>query len=242
MINHMNVSLLSNGPLNRLNRRKPKGDGGKGMGKMSRQLESCLERPPPQTNSFEQDSCPCCCDRRTRPAERTLAHPQTGLLGQGRGAIRPILIGMLWSKVLSHLLLQPAKSDLEIFLRDRQFGIGTPQAELAMTTALKAHLADHPTHVVACLDFKNAFGTDRGTCMKVLRELGPHHPAWQDAVNVLLAQPALVINPYRNHLAMTYDGFPQGDPLSTLVFSLTMTEVIHKVVRENTSEVKLFHI
>ena len=108
-----------------------------------------------------------------------------------------------------------------------------------MTTALKAHLADHPTHVVACLDFKNAFGTiDRGTCMKVLRELCPHHPACLDAANVLLAQPALVINPYRNHLAMTYDGLPQGDPLSTLLFSLTMTEVIHKAVRETTSEVK----
>ena len=75
---------------------------------------------------------------------------------------------MLWSTLLSHLLLQPAKPDLEIFLRDRQFGIGTPQGGLAMTTALKAHLADNPTHVVACLDFKNAFGSiDRATCMKV---------------------------------------------------------------------------
>ena len=108
-----------------------------------------------------------------------------------------------------------------------------------MTTALNAHLAEHPTHVVACLDFKNAFGTiDRGTCMKVLRELCPQNTAWLDAVNVLLARPALVSNPYRNHLAMTYDGLPQGDPLSTLVFSLAMTEVIHKAVRETTSEAK----
>ena len=36
---------------------------------------------------------------------------------------------------------------------------------------------------------------------------------------------------------MTYDGLPQGDPLSTLVFSLSMTEVLHKAVRETTSEV-----
>ena len=156
-------------------------------------------------------------------------------LDKGGGAIRLILIGMFWSKLLSHLLLQPAKSDLEIFLRDRQFGIGTPKGGVAMTTALKAHLADNPTHVVACLDLKNAFGSiDRNTCMKVL----PQNPAWLDAVNVLLAQPVLVVNPYRNHLAMTYDGLPQGDPFSTLVFSLAMTEVIHKAVRETTSEVK----
>ena len=124
---------------------------------------------------------------------------------------------MIWSKLLSHLLLQPAKSDLQVFLRDRQFGIGTPQRGLAMTTALKAHLSTHPSHVVACLDFKNAFGTiDRTTCVKVLRELCPHHLAWLDAVNVLLSEPVLVVNPERNHLAMTYDGLPQGDPLSTI--------------------------
>ena len=135
-------------------------------------------------------------------------------LDKGGGAIRPILIGVLWSKLLSHLLLKPAKSDLEVFLRDRQFGIGTPQGGLAMTTALKAHLADNPTHVVACLDFKNAFGTiDRTTCMKVLRELCPHNPAWLDAVNVLLDLPASVINPHRNHLAMTYDGLPHRGTL-----------------------------
>ena len=146
---------------------------------------------------------------------------------------------MLWSKLFSHLLLKPAKSDLEVFLQDRQFGIGTPQGGLAMTIALRAHLADNPSHVVACLDFNNAFGTiDKVSCMEVLRELCLHNPAWLDAINVLLTQPALVINPYRNHLALTYDGLPQGDPLSTLVFSLTMTEVMHKAAKQNTSEMR----
>ena len=84
-----------------------------------------------------------------------------------------------------------------------------------MTTALKAHLSlkQHPTHVVACLDFKNAFGSiDRTTCVKVLRELCPQNPAWLDAVNVLLSEPVLVVNPERNHMAMTYDGLPQEGP------------------------------
>ena len=106
---------------------------------------------------------------------------------------------MIWAKLLSHLLLQPAKSDLEPFLKHRQFGIGTPQGGLAMTTAIKAHLAQHPTHVVACLDFKNAFGPiNRTTCVEALRELCPHHPAWLDAVNVLLSEPVLVVNPAEN--------------------------------------------
>ena len=108
-----------------------------------------------------------------------------------------------------------------------------------MTTAIKAHLAQYPDHVVACLDFKNAFGSiSRTTCVEALRELCPHNPAWLEAVNVLLSEPVLVVNPAENHLAMTFDGLPQGDPLSTLIFSLSMTEVLHKAVRRTTSEVK----
>ena len=75
----------------------------------------------------------------------------------------------------------------------------------------QSHLEQNPDHVVACLDFKNAFGTiDRPTCIKALRELCPHQPAWLDAVHVLLSWPALVVNPAENHLARTYDGLPQG--------------------------------
>ena len=78
-----------------------------------------------------------------------------------------------------------------------------------MTAALRATLAANPSHVVACLDFKIAFGTiERTTCMDVLRALCPHSPAWLDVVNIMLAKPALVINPYRNHPARAYDGLP----------------------------------
>ena len=55
---------------------------------------------------------------------------------------------------------------------------------------------------------------------------------------MLLSEPVLVVNPAENHLAMTYDGLPQGDPLRTLIFSLSMTEVLHKAVRQTTFEVR----
>ena len=105
-------------------------------------------------------------------------------LDKGGGAIRPILIGMIWAKLLSHLLLQPAKSDLEIFLRDRQFGIGTPQGGLAMTTALKAHLSQHPTHVVACLDFKMHLGPLTAPPVSRFSENSVHstQPGWMQSM------------------------------------------------------------
>ena len=46
-------------------------------------------------------------------------------LDKGNGGVRPILIGTLWTKILSHLLLAQARPDLDIHLEERQFGIGT---------------------------------------------------------------------------------------------------------------------
>ena len=159
-------------------------------------------------------------------------------LDKGGGGVRPILIGMIWTKLVSHLLLAQARPDLEPFLKGRQFGIGTPQGGLAMTLSIRARLATNPTHVVASLDFKNAFGTlKRSTCMETLRKLCPQCPAWLDVVNVLLARPVVINNPTADKPSKTWDGLPQGDPLSTLLFSTVMSEIVSQAVRAITSEV-----
>ena len=146
---------------------------------------------------------------------------------------------MIWTKLVSHLLLAQARPDLEPFLKGRQFGIGTPQGGLAMTLTIRARLAANPTHVVASLDFKNAFGTlQRSTCMDTLRKLCPQCPAWLDVVNVLLARPTIINNPTADKPCKTWDGLPQGDLLSTLLFSAVMSEAVSQAVRTITSEVQ----
>ena len=95
---------------------------------------------------------------------------------------------MIWTKLVSHLLLAQARPDLEPFLKGKQFGIGAPQGGLAMTLSIRARLAAHPDHVVASLDFKNALGTlQRSTCMDTLRN-----------------------NPTADRPSKTWDGLPQG--------------------------------
>ena len=112
------------------------------------------------------------------------------------------------------MLLAQAWPDLELFLRHRQFGIGTFQGGLAMTLAIRAKLADHPDDIVASLDFKNAVGTlKRDTCMGVLQRLCFHNPAWLDVVGVLLARPTVIANPTADKPSATCDGLPQGDQL-----------------------------
>ena len=82
-------------------------------------------------------------------------------LDKGNGGVRPILIGMLWTKILSHLLAQ-ARPDLDTHSEGRQFGIGTPQGGLAMTMSIRARLQENPDHVIASLDFKNAICSIQG--------------------------------------------------------------------------------
>ena len=159
-------------------------------------------------------------------------------LDKGGGGVRPILISMIWTKLVSHMLLAQARPDLEPFLKGRQFGIGTPQGGLAMTLSIRARLAANPEHVIASLDFKNAFGTlQRSTCLDTLRKLCPHNPAWLDVVNVLLARPTVINNPTAEKPSQTWDGLPQGDPLSTLLFSTVMSDVVLQAVKSITSEV-----
>ena len=120
-------------------------------------------------------------------------------------------IGMLWTKALSHLA--QARPDTEIHLQDKQFGIGTPQKGLTITMSIRAKLQENPDHVVASLDFKNAFcSLKREHCLVVLQKLCPHNPAWLDVV--------------ANPLAL-----PQSGPLSTILFSTVMTETVNIAIR-----------
>ena len=160
-------------------------------------------------------------------------------LDKGNGGVRPILIGMLWTKVLSHILLAQARPDLDIHLKDRQYGIGTPQGGLAMTMAIRARLQENPDHVVASLDFKNAFCTiKRDHCLTVLRKLCPHNPLWLDVAENLLGRGTVVSYPAAERPNRTWDGLPQGDPMSALIFSTVMTETVNTALRQTASEVQ----
>ena len=57
-------------------------------------------------------------------------------------------------------------------LQDRQFGIGTPQGGLAMTTALKAHLAEHPESSPITLPTKPSLA---GCCQCLASAAGAGH-------------------------------------------------------------------
>ena len=100
-----------------------------------------------------------------------------------------------------------------------------------MLMHIKAHLAQFPEHVAVQLDFKNALCTlHRQTCLEVVsRLLGLQHP-WFQAVSNLLTRPAHLLPPGEGEAFSTYDGIPQGDPMSTLLFATAMTTVVRQAI------------
>ena len=89
-----------------------------------------------------------------------------------------------------------------------------------MIMHIKAHLARFQEHVAVQLDFKNAFCTlHRQTCLEVVSGLLGSQPAWFQAVSNMLTRPTHLLPPGEGEAFSTYDGIPQGDPMSTLLYS-----------------------
>ena len=99
-----------------------------------------------------------------------------------------------------------------------------------MLMRIKAHLAQFPEHVAVQLDFKNAFCTlHRQTCLEVVSRLLGSQPPWFQAVSNL-TRLAFLLPPRAEEAFSTYDGIPQRDPMSTLLFATAMTTVVRQAI------------
>ena len=95
---------------------------------------------------------------------------------------------------------------------------------------------EHPGHVLMQLDFRNAFGTlKREACVAQLAATLGGIPRWLGVTNLVLTQPVVVANPLVGEPLHTYDGIPQGDPLSTLIFAAAMALAISGALGEGTA-------
>ena len=152
-------------------------------------------------------------------------------LDKGGGQLRPICVSTIWVKLISYLLLPKARECLDPHLQGHQFGVGTSQGATAMIMHIKAHLARFQEHVAVQLDFKNAFCTlHRQTCLEVVSGLLGSQPAWFQAVSNMLTRPTHLLPPGEGEPFSTYDGIPQGDPMSTLLFATAMTTVVRQAI------------
>ena len=86
------------------------------------------------------------------------------------------------------------------------------------------------------LDFRNAFGTfRREACVVQLAATLGGIPPWLGVTSMVLTQPVVVANPLGGEPLHTYDGIPQGDPLSTPIFAAAMIRCLDGTAVRNIS-------
>ena len=101
-----------------------------------------------------------------------------------------------------------------------------------MTLSIQTRLAANLSTWLPILTLKMPWTLQRSACMDTLRKFYPHHPAWLDVVGVILARSTVMGNPTADKPSRTWDGFPQEDPLSTLLFSRSWVSHVRSITSE----------
>ena len=153
------------------------------------------------------------------------------LYKDGRGeSLRPIAIPTVWRKIVGRATVTHFKDVLRHAAGTSQYAAMTPDggAKLAAATRWQAH--SHPDHVFVRTDIHNAFNElQRPSVYEALSFASPLLAATQYA---WLSRPSMaVLDHYQgNHqLLSTTTGIPQGDPLSSLAFAITLARPLQEL-------------
>lgn len=156
--------------------------------------------------------------------------PITPLL-KPNGGIRPIAVGLTLRRLVSKVALAGVLPAVSEYLQPHQVGVGVRGGAEGLVHALNRLIADQqdsPDLVVVSLDFQNAFNTvDRN---RMLAEVVRHCPSISHYVEMTYGCAARqYVGP---HVVESTTGVQQGDPLSPLLFALTVHPLVSDVHRE----------
>lgn len=139
------------------------------------------------------------------------------------GGIRPIAVGMTLRRLASKCASHFGIAHLTSYLSPRQLGVGIPGGCEAAVHAVRRMLQSLPDdHVVAKLDFSNAFNTLQRAHM--LRGVKDRLPSLYSYCHSAYSQPSFLF--YGSNVIMSSEGTQQGDPLGPLLFSNTLQPLL----------------
>jgi hypothetical protein len=152
-------------------------------------------------------------------------------LKKPNGGIRPISIEPVFMKMAAALLVQELASDISAALGPWEFGHGKKGGTEALTHLVRAHMSKHPTHVVLCVDMRNAFGTTpRDLVLSQTKsragKLLPLAASLLDTPSTVVVRDVDPAQPFK--VDMT-EGTIQGSPTGGVLFSLAFRSVLDRV-------------
>ena len=145
--------------------------------------------------------------------------------------VRPILLVSLFRKILHSAIAHLAGPELHQLTDHAQFG-HQAQGALLLLAAAEGRRQRKPGHVLVQVDISSAFGNlSRRKLLQLLdTKLSPQaRDTWLPYVRHSLSSGTEIVCPHDTHTTVTtYDGIPQGDPLSALLFSSALTMIMEE--------------
>ena len=122
-----------------------------------------------------------------------------------------------------------------------QYGIGTPNGCTKLTKGVQQYMQQHPEAVIAQLDLSNAFGSlGRPAALESLyvlhRQRTKYSAKWLQSPHFGCVANA----PHERKLLPTTSGLPQGDPMSAMIFCMSITMALQRALsRQEANEDQL---
>jgi hypothetical protein len=153
-------------------------------------------------------------------------------LSKPNNGVRPIAMGEVFRKIVSRIMLKQLGSTPATSVGVHQFGVSRPGGLEAVVLALRILLEDDDHNVILSIDVSNAYNTfDRNLALRIMMDI-PELAQCVPFLRTLYGNPAMMLYDKDDddiHVIKSERGTQQGDPWSSLLFSLVHTHAMDRV-------------